>query len=70
MEIVIRRTEVKDIDGLCELYSQPQAQAQTLQLPIPSLHSGKNASQQYLIMFTAMLPLLMGKLWEILALST
>ncbi len=36
MEIVIRRTEVKDIDGLCELYSQPQAQAQTLQLPIPS----------------------------------
>ncbi|TGA68373.1 GNAT family N-acetyltransferase [Aliivibrio fischeri] len=36
MEIVIRRTEVKDVDGLCELYSQPQAQAQTLQLPILS----------------------------------
>ncbi|CAQ81600.1 putative acetyltransferase [Aliivibrio salmonicida LFI1238] len=36
MEIVIRPTELKDISGLCELYSQPQAQAQTLQLPQPS----------------------------------
>ena len=36
MEIIIRPTELKDIDGLCELYHQPQAQAQTLQLPLPS----------------------------------
>lgn len=36
VEIIIRPTELKDIDGLCELYHQPQAQAQTLQLPLPS----------------------------------
>lgn len=37
MEINIRPSEINDASGLCELYSQPLAQSQTLQLPLPSL---------------------------------
>lgn len=37
MNIVIRPTEVKDARGISELYSQPKAQRETLQLPLPSV---------------------------------
>lgn len=39
MEIIIRPSDIKDASGLCELYSQPLAQSQTLQLPLPTLSS-------------------------------
>ncbi|MDR9830216.1 GNAT family N-acetyltransferase [Vibrio sp. FNV 38] len=37
MDIIIRPTKVTDAQALCELYSQPEAQRQTLQLPNPSV---------------------------------
>ncbi len=36
MEIIIRPTELKDADALCEIYSQPKALRETLNLPLPS----------------------------------
>ncbi|CAH0528886.1 GNAT family N-acetyltransferase [Vibrio hippocampi] len=36
MNIIIRPTEVADAKGISELYSQPKAQRETLQLPLPS----------------------------------
>ncbi|MGF1697003.1 GNAT family N-acetyltransferase [Vibrio lamellibrachiae] len=38
MNITIRPTRIEDADALCEIYSQPKAQAETLQLPNPSLN--------------------------------
>ncbi|ELG2045031.1 GNAT family N-acetyltransferase [Vibrio fluvialis] len=37
MDIHIRPTEVSDARALCDIYSQPKAQRETLQLPHPSL---------------------------------
>lgn len=37
MEIIIRPTQVSDAAALCDIYSQPQAQRETLQLPKPSV---------------------------------
>lgn len=37
MEIVIRPTQISDAAALCDIYSQPGAQRETLQLPKPSL---------------------------------
>ncbi|MCK6264319.1 GNAT family N-acetyltransferase [Vibrio sp. ZSDE26] len=37
MDITIRPTHIKDAAALCELYSQPKALAETLQLPNPSI---------------------------------
>lgn len=36
MQIVIRPSQSSDIDDILEMFSQPQAQSQTLQLPNPS----------------------------------
>ncbi|WP_104399541.1 GNAT family N-acetyltransferase [Vibrio penaeicida] len=36
MDINIRPTELKDVDALCEIYTQPKAHRETLQLPLPS----------------------------------
>jgi len=36
MEITIRPTSIEDAEALVELYSQPKAQRETLQLPKPS----------------------------------
>ena len=33
MEVIIRPAQVSDAQGLCDLYSQPKAQRETLQLP-------------------------------------
>ncbi|NOH96063.1 GNAT family N-acetyltransferase [Vibrio sp. 99-70-13A1] len=33
MEVIIRPAQVSDAQGLCDLYSQPNAQRETLQLP-------------------------------------
>ncbi len=37
MEIIIRPTQVSDAAALCDIYSQLQAQRETLQLPKPSV---------------------------------
>lgn len=37
MEIVIRPTQVSDAAAICEIYAQPKAQRETLQLPKPSV---------------------------------
>ncbi len=37
MEIIIRPTQISDAAALCDIYSQPGAQRETLQLPKPSL---------------------------------
>lgn len=37
MEVIIRPTQVSDAKALCEIYSQPIAQSETLQLPQPSV---------------------------------
>ncbi|MGV2986350.1 GNAT family N-acetyltransferase [Vibrio sp. E150_011] len=37
MNILIRPSEQADAEGLTQLYSQPKAQRETLQLPFPSL---------------------------------
>ncbi|MDF4355875.1 GNAT family N-acetyltransferase, partial [Vibrio parahaemolyticus] len=37
MEIIVRPTTVEDAAALVEIYSQPKAQRETLQLPKPSL---------------------------------
>ncbi|WP_038173507.1 GNAT family N-acetyltransferase [Vibrio pacinii] len=37
MEIIVRPTQVSDAAALCDIYSQPQAQRETLQLPKPSV---------------------------------
>ncbi|SEF60297.1 GNAT family N-acetyltransferase [Vibrio hangzhouensis] len=37
MNVIIRPTELGDAEGLCQLYSQPKAQRETLQLPLPSV---------------------------------
>lgn len=37
MEITIRPAQISDAAALCEIYSQPKAQRETLQLPLPSL---------------------------------
>ncbi|WP_295892231.1 GNAT family N-acetyltransferase [uncultured Vibrio sp.] len=37
MNITIRPTQLKDAEALCEIYSQPKAQSETLQLPNPSI---------------------------------
>ncbi|EGU51371.1 histone acetyltransferase HPA2 [Vibrio orientalis CIP 102891 = ATCC 33934] len=37
MEIIVRPTLVSDAAALCEIYSQPKAQRETLQLPKPSV---------------------------------
>ncbi|WP_321285235.1 GNAT family N-acetyltransferase [uncultured Vibrio sp.] len=37
MEIIVRPTTVKDAAALVEIYSQPKAQRETLQLPNPSI---------------------------------
>lgn len=37
MEIIVRPTAVEDAAALVEIYSQPKAQRETLQLPNPSL---------------------------------
>ncbi|EGQ8078318.1 GNAT family N-acetyltransferase [Vibrio vulnificus] len=37
MEITIRPTSIEDAEALVELYSQPKAQRETLQLPKPSV---------------------------------
>ncbi|NOH60802.1 GNAT family N-acetyltransferase [Vibrio sp. RE88] len=37
MEIIIRPTLVSDAAAMCELFSQPKAQRETLQLPKPSV---------------------------------
>lgn len=37
MEIVIRPTQISDAAALADIYSQPKAQRETLQLPKPSL---------------------------------
>ncbi|CAH0537631.1 GNAT family N-acetyltransferase [Vibrio marisflavi] len=39
MEIIIRPTQVSDAKALCEIYSQPTAQSETLQLPKPSIEN-------------------------------
>lgn len=37
MEIKIRPAQVSDAAAICEIYAQPQAQRETLQLPMPSV---------------------------------
>ena len=37
MEIIVRPTTVEDAAALVEIYSQPKAQRETLQLPNPSV---------------------------------
>lgn len=37
MEILIRPTEVSDARALCDIYAQPKAQRETLQLPHPTV---------------------------------
>ncbi|AMF99510.1 hypothetical protein AL538_17425 [Vibrio harveyi] len=37
MEIIVRPTTVEDAAALVEIYSQPKAQRETLQLPKPSV---------------------------------
>lgn len=37
MEIIVRPTEIRDAHALCDIYSQPKAQRETLQLPKPSV---------------------------------
>jgi putative acetyltransferase len=37
MEVIIRPTRVSDAAALCDIYSQPSAQRETLQLPNPSV---------------------------------
>ncbi len=39
MEVIIRPTQLSDAQALCDIYSQPLAQRETLQLP--------NSSPQY-----------------------
>ena len=37
MEITVRLTQASDAAALCDIYAQPEAQRQTLQLPKPSV---------------------------------
>ncbi|CAM4323799.1 GNAT family N-acetyltransferase [Vibrio agarivorans] len=37
MEITVRPTQVSDAKAICDIYAQPEAQRQTLQLPNPSI---------------------------------
>lgn len=37
MDIVIRPAKLSDAEAICDIYSQPRAQAETLQLPMPSI---------------------------------
>ncbi len=41
MNIVVRPTQVRDAEGICQVYAQPLAQRETLQLPNPSVEMWK-----------------------------
>lgn len=70
MEIIVRPTTVEDAAALVEIYSQPKAQRETLQLPSLRSRCGWKDCQTYLMVFIAMSLKLMVKSSEILAFTT
>lgn len=54
MEITIRPTSIEDAEALVELYSQPKAQRETLQLPNRQWRCGRKGYRAYLRVCIAM----------------